>query len=41
MKRAVVKLEVLVTCEVPDHIVARDMAEAEGSDSNDVLGTEG
>ena len=32
MKRAVVKLEVLVTCEVPDHIVERDMAEAEEHD---------
>ena len=27
MKRAVVKLEVSVTCEVPDHIVERDMKE--------------
>lgn len=28
MKRAVVKLEVLVTCEVPDHIYARDKSES-------------
>ena len=27
MKRAVVKLEVSVTCEVPDHVYARDIAE--------------
>ena len=35
MKRAVVKLEVSVECEVPDHVYARDIAE-EGMSEADV-----
>jgi hypothetical protein len=35
MKRAVVKLEVSVVCEVPDHVYKRDIAE-EGMSEEDV-----
>ena len=32
MKRAVVELRVLVTCEIPDHVLARDLEEQELGD---------
>lgn len=35
MKKAVVKLEVTVTCEVPDHIYAKDKAEAGDHDMSE------
>jgi hypothetical protein len=35
MKKAVVKLEVFVTCEVPDHIYAKDKAEASEYDMSE------